>query len=125
MIRKFIELNRNISSLLEKRLPHYKFRIFHEFNNVVIDSITKLGNGAAIIDVGGGRRSPFIQYISKDIAVIEVDISDEELKQNPDLASYKVCDVTKSLPFEENSVDLIMSRSSVEHLSNIDTFMAE
>ncbi len=125
MIIRIINWNKKISYWIEKKLPQYQFRIFGAFNHEVVSVIDSLTQGAIIVDIGGGRRSPFAKHINTDIEVIGVDISDEELKLNKDLSRFVVCDVTKHLPFEDNSVDLIMSRSVVEHLDGVDKFLEE
>jgi len=125
MLKKFIDLNKSLSHKIEKKLPQYQYRIFGGFNDSVITTIEGLNKGDVILDIGGGRRSPFAKHIKKDVEVIGIDISDEELKLNPHLSRFVVCDVTVNLPFEDNSVDLIMSRSVVEHLNGVPDFVKE
>lgn len=125
MIKQFIGWNKKISYKIEKRLPQYQFRIFGAFNAEVLEVIESLEKGAAIVDIGGGSRSPFAQHVKNDVEIIGVDISDEELKLNKDLTRFVVCDVTSYLPFDDDSLDLIMSRSVVEHLDGVPKFLEE
>jgi len=125
ILKKFVDANKHISSVIEKKLPHYSIAIFGVFTSEIKKALDEYGKGARILDVGGGRRSPIVRYLNNEITLIGVDISDEELKLNPYLKEYYVADVTKELPFEDNSIDLIISRSLIEHLESIEPFMQE
>jgi ubiquinone/menaquinone biosynthesis C-methylase UbiE len=78
-----------------------------------------------VVDIGGGRRCLFAKHRRSAATIVAVDISPEELSHNEDVDRRIVADATKKLPFESDSVDVVCSRSVVEHLPDVDHFLAE
>ena len=56
--------------------------------------------------------------------IVGVDISDEELAYNDLVDEKRVADATKSLPFEDGEAGMVVSRTLVEHLADVDGFIA-
>jgi len=79
-----------------------------------------------ILDIGGGESCPFAKYRdpSLNARIIAVDVSGEALKNNHDVDEKRVADVTQDLPFGNGEVDLIVSRTVLEHLQNPEAFIA-
>jgi len=79
-----------------------------------------------VADVGGGKSCPFAKYRdpTQKTKIIAVDTSESELEQNTDIDEKRVANVVQGLPFETEEVDLIVSRSVLEHLENLDEFVA-
>lgn len=78
-----------------------------------------------IVDIGGGSSCPFAKYKDPTLnsKIIAVDISQEELEKNIDADETRVANIMEALPFEDDSVDLVVSRSVLEHLNNLENFV--
>lgn len=124
MLRRFIELNRKACARLSALFPQTRPNL----EDLYIRKTAEFANasqGQTIIDVGGGKSCAFAQSLDPDLnaRIIAIDISDEEMRDNDDVHEKRVVDITKELPFEEESVDLITSRSVLEHLEDIEAFL--
>ena len=77
--------------------------------------------GATVLDLGAGRRSAYAGYIEpgSGVRLVAVDISPEELAANTDVSETRVADVSKDLPFDDGSVDLVLSRALLEHVDGV------
>jgi len=80
--------------------------------------------GQLIVDVGGGKSCPYVRFIQNASVqtIVGVDISVTELALNRDVGHRVVADVAHWMPFRDGSVDLVSSRSVVEHLSDVTKF---
>ena len=80
-----------------------------------------------VVDAGGGGKCWFATYRDPAAAarIIAVDIDAEEMAANTDVDEKRVADVSKHLPFKDGEVDLVTSRSVLEHLRKTDAFMRE
>jgi len=78
-----------------------------------------------VADIGGGRSSAFAKYVDLGgrSRIIAVDISPDELAQNHEADEKRVADVTRHLPLEPGEVDMIVSKSVLEHLVDVDAFV--
>jgi SAM-dependent methyltransferase len=88
---------------------------------MVTDSLRALPDGATFVDLGGGRRCDYAAAVPRDRAVrlVVVDISAEELTHNTDADETVVADVAKGLPFADGEVDLLVSRTLLEHVDGV------
>ena len=84
-------------------------------------AIGDLDPGATVLDLGAGRRSAYAGYIEpgSGVRLVAVDISPEELAANTDVSETRVADVSKDLPFDDGSVDLVLSRALLEHVDGV------
>ena len=121
-IRAFVESNRRASAAIERRLHHAE-----PLTEVYGLAVARAMNESAglVVDIGGGRRCLFAKHRRSAATIVAVDISREELSHNEDVDRWIVADATKELPFESDSVDVVCSRSVVEHLPDVDHFLAE
>ena len=73
----------------------------------------------------GGRSCRFAELRRQEsgVRIVGVDVSDDELKHNEDVDERIVADVVQGLPFDDGSVDMIVSRSVVEHLEDSEAFV--
>jgi ubiquinone/menaquinone biosynthesis C-methylase UbiE len=80
-----------------------------------------------VVDVGGGKACPFAHFRKEGsrTRIVAVDCSEEELRENEDVDEKVVADVTRGLPFPDASVDMVVSRSVLEHLRDVRSFVAE
>jgi SAM-dependent methyltransferase len=124
LLSRFVMLNHRLSLAIEARLP----KAFNQnLNRLCILKVADLLNsrrGQIVLDVGGGKECPFLQDVDEPAAhlIIAFDCSEKELKHNV-VDNRVVGDAAmKGLPFRNQSVDLIVSRSVVEHIRDNGTF---
>jgi SAM-dependent methyltransferase len=112
--------------MLKRFLPQAQSDIHTVYESRVATYLSGLPAGAKVVDVGGGRKCDVAKYRSprSGIQLIAVDISAEELEHNTDVDETRVADVIKDLPFADDEVDLMVSRSVLEHLQNSEAFIA-
>jgi ubiquinone/menaquinone biosynthesis C-methylase UbiE len=125
LIRRFIEVNQTVCRKIEPYLPQAKMNIFGLHERLAAHYMNSRV-GQVVVDVGGGRSCQFARY--RDPAakakIIAVDVSEEELQYNADVDETRIADVTRGLPFDTEEIDLLVSRSVLEHLSSLDSFVA-
>lgn len=121
-IRAFIESNRRAAKAIERRLPYTK-TLAEDYALTVGRAMN--ANAGLVVDIGGGRRCVFAKHRRSAAKIIAVDISAEELSHNEDVDDRIVADATRHLPFASESVEIACSRSVVEHLADLDGFLAE
>ncbi len=110
---------------MEALLPQAKVDIFAEYTRSVIDVVNSRPRNAVIIDFGGGKQCPFAQLLNgeRDTTIVALDISETELRYNKDVKSKLVADFRHGLPFGPRTVDIITSRSVLEHVENVKDFV--
>jgi ubiquinone/menaquinone biosynthesis C-methylase UbiE len=122
--KAFVALNRKASVRLQASLPQ-NFDIFSRYIEVVKDVINAKPRSAVVVDVGGGKSCPFARVLKPEgnTIIIALDISQDQLRCNNDVKSKLAADVVKSLPFGNGTIDLITSRSALEHLGDVGDFV--
>ena len=121
-LRRFFSINTKLSLQLEESLQIPTERPFWDrFHQMVSESAGALPDGAAFVDLGGGRRCDYVAAVPRDrsVRLIAVDISEEELAHNADADETIVADVSKGLPFPDGGVDLLVSRTAFEHIDGV------
>jgi ubiquinone/menaquinone biosynthesis C-methylase UbiE len=130
MLKKFLKVNKNLSYKIEPYFPSAKKQvvletnIFYLYERLVAKYMNSRPN-QIVVDVGGGNSCPFAKYRDTDMdtKIIAVDISEEALKNNSDVDEKRVSNILQDLPFEKEEVDLIVSRSVLEHLQDLEGFI--
>ena len=125
IVNAFLAVNRKVSKRLEAFLPQAALDIFVRYNEVVKDAVNAMPRHAVVVDVGGGTTCPFARFLKPGAhtIVIALDISEDQLRPNNDVHGKLVADVVKSLPFVNGTIDLITSRSVLEHLGDVAGFV--
>jgi ubiquinone/menaquinone biosynthesis C-methylase UbiE len=126
MLRAFIRWNCTISAWLARWLPQTR----PHAEDIYIDEVAGLIDerpGLVVLDVGGGKSCGFVGHYARDSAprLVAVDVSPDELRQNRDVDLALVADVCGGLALADESVDVIVSRSALEHLPEQRAFLAE
>lgn len=82
--------------------------------------------GQLVADVGGGRSCPFSKDREPEMQtrIVAVDVSHDEIKHNRDVDEARVANIMERLPFAPAEVDMIVSRSVLEHLTDLEAFVA-
>ena len=124
-LNAFFAINRKVCRRLEVFLPQAKTSIFDQYTRTVADVVNGRPRNAVVIDVGGGKQCPFAHSLKGPghAAIIAVDISEDELRQNNDVNGKLVADIVQGLPFRSRTVDLITSRSVLEHIQDVSRFV--
>ena len=88
---------------------------------MVGDAVSRLPSGATVLDLGGGRRCVYGAAVvqAERLRLVAVDISADELALNRDVSETCVANVAERLPFDDASVDLILSRALLEHVDGV------
>lgn len=125
MLRWFIRKNQACCRWLERYLPNARGHTYPVYPEVVGRWLNR-EDTRVVVDVGGGRNCAFAAERDPQWAgmVVAVDIAAEELLQNESVEGRIVSDVTVGLPFRDGAVDLVASRSVLEHLRNLEGFVA-
>jgi SAM-dependent methyltransferase len=121
VVQRFFDANRRASRGLADRLPHSRTSLGDVYERTVANH---MGEGQRIVDVGGGRRCTFSKYRPAGTWLVAVDLTEDAMAGNTDVDERVVADVVADdLPFEDTSVDIICSRSVLEHLTDVDGFV--
>jgi len=125
MLGRFIEMNRRLCAAITPFLPQAKLQIFDLYGKVV-GRYMNCRPDQVVVDVGAGKTCPFAQYRRPEqrTKIVGVDMSAKEMQENQDLDEKHVADITGGLPLADESVDLIVSRSVLEHLNDVEGFVA-
>jgi SAM-dependent methyltransferase len=119
LFARFIAANKRLSQATEARLPTaFKRHIQTVYKYHAADLINRR-SGQIVLDIGGGKECPFLPYVGAPSShlVITLDISEEELRRNHQLACKVVADAAShDLPLRDGSFDVVVSRSVVEHI---------
>ena len=95
------------------------------YEQTVARYLNSLTGAAIVADVGGGKRCHFARYRKPDstVRIVAVDVSEEEFSENRDVDETRVADVWRRMPFSPGEVDMVVSRSTLEHLPDVESFV--
>ena len=119
-LRRLIDANLRISQRIGRRFES-STRFYREFDARVAEAARTLPSGSLIVDLGGGRSCRFADAVDREggTRIVAVDVSEEELAANRDVEETRVADVAAGLPFEDGEVDLLVSRTLLEHVDGV------
>lgn len=124
VVRRFIRANQAFCARLENVLPTAKGHTFRQYPVAVAECIAaeKLRR---IVDVGGGKTCAFAALTPAGWGgkILSLDIAPEELLHNQCVDLRMVSDVTQGLPVQDGALDMITSRSVLEHLADLEAFV--
>jgi SAM-dependent methyltransferase len=81
--------------------------------------------GTVALDAGCGRTTRLRDYRDRITRLVGVDMDEAAGRENPFLDEFLPADLNESLPFEEDSFDLVYANFVVEHLTHPDRGFAE
>lgn len=122
-VRGVVRFNRRISKEMAPRHLHmasaYSIFSFAFYRLLAVEDVR------TVLDVGAGRTWFFESRLKERLKfrLIGIDISQEELEQNPDLDERYVADACTNLGVPDGSVDLITARAGVEHFHDNEGFL--
>ncbi|MGI9100205.1 MAG: class I SAM-dependent methyltransferase [Solirubrobacteraceae bacterium] len=119
LLRRFLDANSRLSARLDQRKDA---ELYARYDAHVAAAIRALPAGAIVVDLGGGRHCSFAQHIrpAQNVRVVAVDISPAELAANTTVHETRVADVSEGLPFADAEVDLLVSRTVLEHVDGVE-----
>jgi ubiquinone/menaquinone biosynthesis C-methylase UbiE len=123
----FLDANRNACEAVAGFLPHTRVDVFERYSETVARKIAE-HQGQLVVDVGAGHVCPYADRLPAHnlSRIVGVDLSLEKMEGNDVLEEKRVADVVADgLPFADGEVDIVTSRSVLEHLSNVDRFVDE
>ena len=115
--------NKYLSVIYDKKSHPYTkypaklcFHLFQAFN---------LKKGMKMLEAGCGRGEFLKGFQNLGLDVIGIDISEEASNFNNSF-EVKICDIeSEELPFDENTFDVIYSKSFIEHLYYPESYLKE
>lgn len=124
--RSFLNANRRVADAIEPRLPQAQ----HDLQEEYAELVGRLMNerpGQLVVDVGGGRRCHFARFRDPErgARIVAVDVSEEELAYNEEVDEKRVADAGRGLPLADGEADLVVSRSVLEHVEDVEGFVRE
>ena len=81
--------------------------------------------GAVALDAGCGRTTRLRDYRDRITRLVGVDTDEAAGRENPFLDEFVPADLDESLPFDEDSFDLVYANFVVEHLKRPERSFAE
>lgn len=80
-----------------------------------------------VVDIGSGKACPFAKLREPGLntTIIGFDVSPEEMAENHEVDEKFVGNAEDHLPFADSKVDLVVSRSVLEHLRHVEPFVVE
>ena len=81
--------------------------------------------GTVALDAGCGRTTRLRHYRDRIVRLVGVDADEEAGRANPYLDEFVPADLDESLPFEDNSFDLVYANFVVEHLAHPERAFSE
>jgi SAM-dependent methyltransferase len=121
LLIRFVQFNERWSDWVEERLP----KAFITQLKVAQDELLRevVDRPGVVIDVGAGFLSPFAQR-SRQAFVVGIDIAADQIARNYDVDA-RLVGTAYQLPIRKGVIDVVVSRTLIEHLSETDTFMRE
>ena len=126
-VRRFINWNKSLCNGLEWRLPRAFTRSLFHLHELTAAEAMLERDGQTVVDVGGGQFCALSQYRDPEsgTTIIAIDILLEQIAWNRSVDFGIVADVGRSIPLRDSSVDLIVTRSVLEHLEDNRSFFDE
>ncbi|MGC2415267.1 MAG: class I SAM-dependent methyltransferase [Stellaceae bacterium] len=116
---RFIAMNRATCDRIEGILPvSFTRSLLQAHLLVVVAEISRRPPETRVLDIGGGRDSPFATELPKRNrpTVIALDISESQITKNQTTDFGIVADACQGLPLKDASIDVAVTRSLLEHL---------
>ncbi|HEX5316691.1 MAG TPA: class I SAM-dependent methyltransferase [Candidatus Kapabacteria bacterium] len=121
LLARFVAANRRLSIFVEKGLPPTFKRHLHTLYKYEVAELINRQSGQVVLDIGGGKDCPFLPFVQRPDGhlIVALDRSEEELRGNHHLHCKIVSDAAgPRFPLRDQSADLVVSRSVVEHIHN-------
>lgn len=127
IVRAALDWNVRMSDALERRLPSDFTRSLLYLHELTAAELMNARAGQTVVDVGGGYLCPFAQRRRPELStrIVALDIDEGQLRANETADFRAVADAVRTLPLADRSVDLVVTRSVMEHLPDNRRFILE
>ncbi len=126
LLARFIAANRRVSMAIEALLPAAFKRHLHTVYKYEVAALINRRPGQLALDIGGGKDCPFVPFIAdpQGHLIVALDCAEEELRRNRSVEARIVADAaTEGWPIRGGAVDIVVSRSVMEHLHDNAAFL--
>ena len=119
LLQRFMQANRKLSARFDRREDA---ALYARYDDDVGEALSALPDRGIVVDVGGGRACSFADRLPAKhaLTIVAVDVSPEELAANNTVDRTLVADVSRDLPFADGEVDLLVSRTLLEHVPDVE-----
>jgi SAM-dependent methyltransferase len=127
VLRAFVDWNKSICNWIEERLPTRFTRSLLYRHELAVAEAMNRRPGCIVVDIGGGRGAPFARHRRRgqDATIVGIDILADHLAANRSIDHAVVADASRALPLKDASVDVVATRSVLEHLAGSGELFAE
>lgn len=126
MISRLFAANTSASERIERHFGWQSDKPFWtRFEDRVKSVAAEAPVGSTFVDLGGGRRCVWYASLAQGAHLVAVDIDQAELDANDVVSDKRLGDAGRHLPFEDASVDVIVSRALLEHVQDVATAVGE
>jgi SAM-dependent methyltransferase len=123
LVQRFTNANRRLCERVAGRLPHTRVNVFDRYADKVANLVPP---GGVAIDAGAGATTPFASSALPSSAyLVGLDITAVALEANKEIDAAVVADLSSAIPLRDMSVDVVASRSFLEHLPETEGFFRE
>ncbi len=118
LAHRFLQSNRRLSARFDRRGDH---ALYGRYDEGVARALERLPAGAVVVDLGGGRTCSFADRVPAhhQLRIVAVDVAPDELAENTMVTETRVGDVSRHIPFADEEVDLLVSRTLLEHVTDV------
>lgn len=118
VLQRFLQANRRLSARFDRRDDA---ALYARYDAYVGRALRGLPAGGIVADVGGGRSCSFAEMLPLEhaLTIVAIDESEEELAANSTADRTMVADVSRDIPFSDGEVDLLVSRTLLEHVPDV------
>jgi SAM-dependent methyltransferase len=124
-LSKWGRWNTAICDAIEDRLPESFTRSLLHLHELTVAEAVSARPGLRVVDIGGGANTPFATRLTKKngMWLVGTDILADSLRMNGALDARVASDACGGLPFKDNSIDVVSTRSVMEHLPSNSRFL--
>ena len=112
---------------IEDRLPVSFTRSLLYLHELTVAEAIKARPGLHVLDVGGGSNTAFASHRipGSGTWLVGTDILEQQMRDNRAIDARVVADACGGLPFKDESMDLVATRSVMEHLPDNARFLSD
>jgi SAM-dependent methyltransferase len=124
LLRWFVLRNKALCLALTPR-RYQPDRLYRRYD-ALIGTLIAGTRGQLVLDVGAGKWSSYADALASKNACtfVGLDLDQDELEQNGFLDRCVLADASRDIPLPAGSVDLAISRATVEHIPDNRRFLA-
>ena len=124
MLQSFVLWNKSLCLALTPR-RYQPDRLYLRYDRLVA-SLVERAPGQTVLDIGAGKWSSYADALSSKngCCFIGLDVDGSELKQNRFIDRGLVADAAAKIPLPPRSVDIAISRATIEHIQDNAKFLA-